>query len=272
MIVLREIGMTHPANGNTVGDMETMVTVGTDKVWAEDSGGSGPVVVLLHEGIGDSTMWDPIWPELTARCRVVRYDVRAYRKSPPATEKYTLLGDLRAVLDHFGLSRVHLVGCSMGGGTAIEFALAAPSRVESLTLLCPGIAGYPWPDEPELEAEFQAIGDDEDGLVDLCLRVWGASGANAFVTEMTRSAIRAGDNEQAYMQEGEPTFDRLSEITAPTVLMIGDKDRAALIDSNEQAAEMIPGCKLIRMPGVDHYPTAREPKLIAETILAQASS
>jgi 3-oxoadipate enol-lactonase len=272
MIVLREIGMILGGAGNTVRDMETMVTVGTDKVWAEDSGGSGPVVVLLHEGVGDSTMWDPIWPELTAQCRVIRYDVQAYHKSPPATEKYTLLGDLRAVLDHFGLPKIHLVGCSMGGGTAIEFALAAPSRVESLTLLCPGIEGYAWPEEPELDAEFEAIGDNEDGLVDLCLRVWGAAGATEFVTELARSAIRAEHNQDRYMQEGEPTFDRLGEITTPTTIMVGDKDRAALIDSNEQAAELIPGCKLIRMPGVDHYPTAREPKLVAETILAQVSA
>jgi len=49
--------------------------------------------------------------------------------------------------------------------------------------------------------------------------------------------------------------------------MVGDKDMPALIDCNEQAAARIPGCKLIRMPGVDHYPTAREPGLVAAKIL-----
>jgi 3-oxoadipate enol-lactonase len=50
--------------------------------------------------------------------------------------------------------------------------------------------------------------------------------------------------------------------------MVGDKDNPALIASNEEAARRIPGCELIRMPGVDHYPTVREPKLVLETILS----
>ena len=52
--------------------MQTMVPVGADKVWAEDSGGDSPVLVLMHEHVGDSRMWDPIWPALTAAFRVIR--------------------------------------------------------------------------------------------------------------------------------------------------------------------------------------------------------
>lgn len=48
--------------------------------------------------------------------------------------------------------------------------------------------------------------------------------------------------------------------------MVGDKDDPGLIASNESAAARIPGCELIRMPGVDHYPTVREPRLVIETI------
>jgi 3-oxoadipate enol-lactonase len=263
--------MTLPGESNTVGGMQTMVTVGTDKIWAEDSGGVRPVLVLLHEGVGDSRMWDPVWPELTAACRVIRYDVRGYGLSPAATQDYTLLADLRAVLDHFGVSGAHFAGCSMGGGTAVEFALLEPDRVESLVLLCPGFTGFAAPEEPELEAEFEALvaAGDEDGLVDLIVRLWGAAGTTPFVAELARSAARAGANEERFQQPGEPTFHRLGEIRVPTVIMVGDLDQPTLIDSNEQAAERIPGCRLIWMPGVDHYPTARVPALVVETILSQ---
>ena len=249
--------------------MQTTITVGTDRIWAEDSGGSGPTLVLLHEGVGDSRMWDPVWPELAADCRVIRYDVRGFGQSPPATQEYTLLADLQTVLDHFEVSSAHFAGCSMGGGTAVEFALAEPSRVQSLTLLCPGITGYAWPEEPDLDALFETLvaAQDEDGLVDLCLRVWGAAGATPFVLELSRSAVRAGANEERFQRQGEPSFDRLGEVRVPTVIMVGDLDRPALIDCNEQAAARIPGCKLIRMPGVDHYPTAREPGLVTAKIL-----
>src|SRR5262245_3583251 len=94
-----------------VGTMQMMVRVGSDRLWAEDSRGSGPVLVLLHSGIADSRLWDPIWSDLAADFRLIRYDSRGYGQSPAATEEFNLLGDLRAVLDHFGVTQVHAVGC-----------------------------------------------------------------------------------------------------------------------------------------------------------------
>lgn len=246
-----------------------MLPVGADKIWAEDSGGDGPELVLLHEGVGDSRMWDPVWPALTKAFRVVRYDVRGYGRSPAASEQYTLFSDLLSVLDHFEVSSAHLAGCSMGGGTALEFALAKPDRVRSLVLLCPGIGGYPYPAEPELDAELEALvlAGDEDGIVKVGLGVWGAAGPHPLVSDLMRSAVRAWDSDQRYQEAGEPSFHRLTEILTPTIIMVGDKDNPALIASNEAAAERIPGCQLIRMPGVDHYPTIRVPDLVADTIL-----
>ncbi len=158
--------------------MQTMLAVGADRIWAEDSGGSGPVLVFLHEGVGDARMWDPVWPLLTARFRTIRYDVRGFGRSPAPTEDFTLLGDLHSVLEQFGIASAHLIGCSMGGGTALEFALAEPERVQTLVLLCPGIPGYPYPDTPELDAECDALAaaDDQDGLLRVLLGVWGAAG------------------------------------------------------------------------------------------------
>jgi 3-oxoadipate enol-lactonase len=257
--------------------MQTMLPVGADKLWAEVSGGSGPVLVLLHEGVGDSRMWDPVWSDLTAQLRVVRYDVRGFGRSPAATEEFTLLGDLLTVLDHFDITTAHVAGCSMGGGTALEFALAEPDRVKSLVLLCPGIGGYHYPETPELEeldAACDALAEagDDEGVARLLLGVWGRAGEDPLVTDMMRSAMRAWDGEEEFEREGEPTFDRLGDLFAPTVLMVGDVDDPGLIASNEEAASRIPGCELIIMPGVDHYPTVRAPRLVADTILRHCAA
>jgi pimeloyl-ACP methyl ester carboxylesterase len=200
--------------------------------------------------------------------RVIRYDSRGYGQSTAATEEFTQLGDLRAVLAHFGITHAHFAGCSMGGGTAVALALAEPDQVGSLSLLCPGITGYPWPEEPEIDAEYEALiaAGDEDGMLRLGLREWAAAGDEPFVVELMRSASRAVASEE-FEREGEPSFDRLDELRAPTVIMVGDRDRPALITSNEEAARRIPGCRLIVMSGVDHYPTVREPRLVAQTIL-----
>jgi 3-oxoadipate enol-lactonase len=255
-----------------VAGMETMVPVGADKVWAEDSGGDGPVVVLQHPGIGDSRLWDPVWPALTAACRVIRFDVRAFGRSPAATRPYRRLGDLHEVLRHFGIGRAHFVGCSMGGATSIDMALAEPRRVESLTLLCPGVTGYEGPEEPpELIAEFEALdaAGDVDGIVAAYQRMWAAAGPSPAVLEQLRSAVRAEPNEEEFQLEDEPAFDRLYDLRVPTVLMVGDLDRTVVIALDEEIARRIPGCRLIWMPGVDHLPPLRVPELITETILEQ---
>jgi len=64
-----------------------MVRVGVDELWADDTGGPGPPVVLLHPGIADSTIWDGVLPALAAQYRVIRYDVRGYGRSPPGDDR-----------------------------------------------------------------------------------------------------------------------------------------------------------------------------------------
>lgn len=272
-IARRDIGVIQRADGTNVEDMQTMVPAGSDKIWAEDSGGEGPVLLLLHEGVADARMWDPVWPVLTASCRAIRYDVRGYGRSPAATENYALLGDALTVLDHFGVAAAHLVGSSMGGGTAIELALAQPDRAKSLVLLCPGIPGYAYPEDPAVEARFDeaAAAGDTERLVRLGLEQWGRSGDDPQVTELMRTAMRAWENEEHFQQRGTPVYDRLGELAAPVVLLVGDRDNPGLIASNEAAADRIPGCELIRMKGVDHYPTMRAPQLVADAILRHVS-
>src|SRR4029453_7733090 len=108
--------------------MELRIPVGADEVWAEHLAGDGVPVVLLHPGVGDSRVWDRVMPVIDGR-RVIRYDVRGYGRSAAPTEEFSLLEDLVAVLDQLGLERVLLVGCSMGGGTALSLALSDPARV-----------------------------------------------------------------------------------------------------------------------------------------------
>ena len=172
-----------------------MVAVDGGEVWTDDSAGGGPPVVLLHPGIGDSRIWDPVLPALTASRRIIRYDARGFGRSAAPTVKFSLLADLITVLDHLGLDRVAIVGCSQGGGSALSLALEHPARVSALVLLCPGIPGYPWPEEAEdeLDAEYEHAlqGGDVDALAGLMQRVWAAAGPTPAVMDQLRSAARA---------------------------------------------------------------------------------
>ena len=156
-----------------------MIAVDGGEVWTDDSGGDGPPLVLLHPGIGDSRIWEPVLPALAASYRVIRYDARGFGRSPAPTAKFSLLADLISVLGYYGLDRAAFVGCSQGGGSALGLTLEQPARVSALVLLCPGIPGYPWPEEPdELDAEYERALDagDVDALADLLQRIWAGAG------------------------------------------------------------------------------------------------
>jgi pimeloyl-ACP methyl ester carboxylesterase len=243
-----------------------MVPVGADQLWS-DSGGDGPPLVLSHPGIGDSRVWEPVLPLLSGY-RTIRYDARGYGRSPASTEPYTLLDDLVAVLDHYDLGQVTLVGCSMGGGTSIELALGHPARVSALVLACPGIPGAPMSPDPELVAEEEAAAEagDVDRLIALSARIWAAAGVDDTVTDLLRGAVTAWFSEDGNLQAAEPVFDRLGDITVPAVLLIGDRDTPPVIAANETAATRIPGCQLVRLPGVDHFLPLRAPAAVAAAV------
>jgi 3-oxoadipate enol-lactonase len=250
----------------------TMINVDGGVVWADDSGGDGPPLALLHPGVGDSRIWDPVLPALAQRYRVIRYDARGFGQSPAPTANFSLLPDLVAVLDHYDIGRAAIVGCSQGGGTALGLALAQPQRVPGLVLLCPGIPGIPLDDDSDegavLGAEWERAeaAGDADALASVIQRVWGRAGATPEAMEQFRSSARAvlatGDLEQ----EDPPVFDRLGEIAVPTSLLVGDADFPPLIEADKAAAARIPGCELILVPGMDHLPPLRDPDLVLQTI------
>jgi pimeloyl-ACP methyl ester carboxylesterase len=253
----------------------SMVAVDGGQVWADDSGGDGPALVLLHPGVGDSRIWEPVLAPLTGKYRVLRYDTRGFGRSPAPTGAFSLLRDLVTVLDHFGVARAAFVGCSQGGASSLGLALAQPERVSALVLLCPGIPGFPMTDEEEaamigadraaeIEADYnraQAAGD-VDALAAVARRIWGASGDTPAVLEQTRSAARASITGGGLEPDDPPVFDRLGEITVPASLMVGDADYPPLVEANRRAAARIPGCEFQFVPGMDHFPPLREPGLV----------
>src|SRR5512146_351868 len=258
----------------------TMIDVGDGTVWADDSGGDGPPLVLLHPGVGDSRIWEPVLAPLAARYRVIRYDARGYGNSPAAAVEFSLLADLGAVLGYYGVRRTAIVGCSQGGAAALGLALSQPERVPALVLLCPGIPGFPMSDEEEaamvgperyagIEADWTRAAKDKDveALAGVIGSIWGAGagGSTPAVLEQLRSSARASLS-NADEKKDPPVFGRLGEIAVPTSLLVGDADWPPLIEAHRQAAERIPGCEYTLVPGLDHLPPLRVPDLVLDTI------
>ncbi|MFF4602943.1 alpha/beta fold hydrolase [Streptomyces sp. NPDC001339] len=249
------------------------MSVSNGELWAEDSGGDGLSLVLLHPGVGDSTIWDPVLPALTARHRVIRYDARGFGRSPAPTAAYSPAGDLAAVLDHFGLARAVLVGSSMGGATSISLALEAPDRVAGLALFVPGVTGFDGllPSGFYEEVGRLATVGDMEGVVRLGLGLWGRAGggtpeADPVAAAQLRGVLPAWFSSVGHQEADAPAFDRLGEVTSPALLALGELDQPEVVRCNEEMADRIPRCRLIRLATSDHYPTLREPEAVVQLI------
>ena len=107
-----------------------------------ESAGTGRAIAFIHAGVADCRMWDPQFELFARKFRVIRYDLRGFGKSEMPDGRYANRRDLRNVLQHLGVEKAALVGCSMGGETAIDFALEHPERVTAIVPVGAGVNGW----------------------------------------------------------------------------------------------------------------------------------
>jgi len=117
--------------------------------------GIGEPIVLVHAFSLDSRMWDGQVDALSQAHQVVRCDFRGFGRSSPGREPYANADDLMGLLRHLGLSRVTLMGVSMGAGAVINFALTYPSAVRALILVDSTLGGFSF--SSEFDAAFAAV-------------------------------------------------------------------------------------------------------------------
>ncbi len=106
--------------------------------WPE---GAGPPVVFINSLGSDLRIWDAQAQGLTPYFQVLRYDKRGHGLSEAPPPPYTLADhtqDLKALLDHLALEQVSLVGISVGGLIALDFARTYPERTRALVLMDTG--------------------------------------------------------------------------------------------------------------------------------------
>lgn len=110
--------------------------------------GEGDPLVLLHGFTLDRRMWDAQVEPFAQHYRVLNYDGRGYGKSAlPDGAEYDRAEDLKALLDALGIQRAHIVGLSMGGAVAIDFALAYPQMTRSLIAVDSALSGHHWSEQ-----------------------------------------------------------------------------------------------------------------------------
>ena len=238
--------------------------------------GDGPPLVLLM-GIGyDSSLWTLAQvPALSTRFRVVLVDNRDAGRSAKANHPYEiadLADDLAGLLDALGIPRTHLLGLSMGGMIAQEFALRHPDRLDHLVLAGTGAAPARSAVDP-IQIWNWLKANDATGE---------AFGGQQFVSLFSAAFLR---NHQAVQDTAEllasnpypicpeaygrqadaylrfDALDRLGAVTAPTLVVVGEQDLLTPPWIAREVAEAIPGARfeIIRGNGSSHIMPIERP-------------
>jgi 3-oxoadipate enol-lactonase len=244
--------------------------------------GDGPPVLLVHAGIADSRMWAPLAERLLAAGHtVVTCDLRGYGRSPLEPGVVSHPADLAALLDALGLDRVAIVGASFGGLMTLALALDAPDRVAGLVLLDAPLDVFAESDELVAyygaeEALLEA--GDADGAIELNVRFWiDRDGRRAvdpavldLVRTMQRDAFAAQEGVEAELEEPDPPIaQRLAEIRAPALVLVGADDVPDVIRVAERLAEELPEAgPVVRIPGAAHLPALERPDDVAALVIA----
>jgi 3-oxoadipate enol-lactonase len=254
----------------------------------ERSGPTGSTpIVLLHAGICDRRMWDPVWPALTAGHDVLRVDLRGFGESTERPEgPWSPRADVLAVLDDLGIDRAHLVGCSFGAGVCAELALERPALAASLVLAAPGGAlltertdelAAAW----ELEGAAVEAGDIA-AAVDANVTAWvdGPHRGPDVVPAAVRDAVRVMQARsfeltldwpdevwEAELELAPEASERLAEIAVPTLVLSGALDIDSIGLAAERVLSQVGGARGTTWPDVAHLPSMERPDDFAALVL-----
>lgn len=238
--------------------------------------GKGQPLVMIHAGVADSRQWNNEFANFSQGYQVIRYDMRGYGKSEPVDGEFSHMGDLVSLLDALEIHEpLIIMGCSMGGGLAIDFALTYPARVKALILVGSGPGGLeldvPSPAKfADAEKAFEA--GDLDLVAEIETQIWfdgiGRTPEQVdpemrkLLYEMNRLAlsheVRQLGKRQPNLQN--PAFERLGDLNLPVLVIVGAHDTEYILAAADYMAEKIPSARKAIIADAAHLPNMDQPR------------
>ncbi len=237
--------------------------------------GEGRPFIMIHAGVADSRQWNNEFIHFQKRFRVVRYDLRGYGKSEPVDGEFTHLQDLTALLDHLHVDQpAILMGCSMGGGLALNFALTRPAAVKALIMVDAGPAGLkldvPTPAKFD-KAEKAYEAGNLDLTAELETQIWfdGTGRTSTQVNQAMRQLVYEMDR-TALAHDAKrlgkclpdtpvPAVGRLGEIHVPMLVIVGVHDTPYMQAAASYLTDKVPSAQKVVIADAAHLPNLDQP-------------
>ena len=249
--------------------------------WANQSGelhGSGPALALVH-GFGlNRAMWQWQLPVLTPHFSVLTYDLLGHGESahPTGTADLAMFsGQLLGLMDRCGIERAAVVGFSLGGMIARRFALDHPDRLSALAILHSPHDRSPAERDAVRERVRQTREHGPSANVDSALERWFTPAFRNQAPELidqirrwiTRNDPAVYSRIYRVLAEGDSEIVQgLERIGCPTLVMTGEDDPGNTPAMARAMAGLIPGARLVVLPGFRHMALAESPAAVNEPL------
>lgn len=242
--------------------------------------GKGNPLILLHGNFNDHRIWDEQAAAFSEYYQVIRYDLRGYGRSSTPTSAFSHVHDLKALIDALGLSKVSLIGSSLGGGIAIDFALSYPETVHALLLAAPSVNGNSYPFAMTwhgmrnyLNVRFRGREAAIESFIQS--RYWQyffPSPIKNQARERVLDNVRNPDNFCRFPPHLSTAIKpyaakRLREISAPACIIVSDQDHPYNIKTADTLLEEIKAVSKVVMTYCGHLPFVEEPYAFNEIVL-----
>ncbi len=248
---------------------KTVKVNGIDIRFSDEGPNNAPVVMMSHSLSAELGMWDPQIDALKDDYRIIRFDTRGHGGSSAPVGPYTLemlADDAIGLMDALELMSVHWVGLSMGGMIGQTVALKAPERLKSLTLADTS-SGYPAEAVAGWEERISAARKNgmSAGLSGTIERWFSPGFVKAKPEIIDRiSQMIVSTPVEGYCGCGSAISrlnitPQLGEISAPTLVIVGEDDPGTPVEMSEIMAKGIPGAKLVILPIARHLSNIEDP-------------
>jgi 3-oxoadipate enol-lactonase len=249
--------------------------VNGQSIYYEDSGGSGPPVILGHGFFMDHRMFDPQVAVLAPAFRVIRWDARGFGRTEADGRPFTYwdsAADVVGLLDHLGIARAVVGGMSQGGFATLCAALKYPDRVKAMVLISTE-AGVPKPEEKagyqQMFDVWSSTGPDDTLIATIAGLILGPPAYwEPWVTRWRElPASRLAPSVRCLLDREDVT-DRLKEIGCPAIVIHGTEDVAVPLERARILRERLRGCvNLVEVAGAAHASSLTHPEQVNPPLL-----
>jgi 3-oxoadipate enol-lactonase len=247
------------------------------KIYWDEQGKGEPILLIMGLSY-PSDMWHRTRPFLSPHYRTIAFDNRGVGRSdvPPGAYSMAMMAaDAAAVLDAAGIAGAHVLGVSMGGMIAQEFALQYPKRVKSLTLGCTSPGGpHAVQAAPEVIQLLMSRGvmspvEANEAMIPF---IYDSGTPRQLIDEDMTIRMQWYPTAEGYMGQlqaifGWEAYSRLAQIAAPTLVIHGETDRLVPAENGKLIAAKIPGAKLVLLPQASHIFSTDQPAASQQAIL-----